>query len=135
MAVQFSRADGTEKGKDAFVGNLPKITLEVGCILCAVWYGIVLKDGILQVVELVEKGVEELGRMGDTTYHHDGHTCPGCCEDEGFIGTVDGVVGAVDFRLRTPELTEDGRELGEVGRDGIVVSEDAPVTVDVEIVA
>ena len=60
MAVQFSRADGTEEGKDAFVGDLAEVALQVGCVLGAVRYVVVLEDSVLQVVELVEEGVEEL---------------------------------------------------------------------------
>ena len=54
------RAGGTEEGKDAFVGNLSEIALEIGCVLCAVRHLVVLEDGVLQMVELVEEGVEEL---------------------------------------------------------------------------
>ena len=39
-----------------------------------------------------------------------------------------------DTALRAPELAEDGCELGEVGGEDIVVSKDAPVTVNVEII-
>ena len=54
------RAGRTEEGKDTLVGNLSEVALEIGCVLCAVGYRIVLEDGVLQMVELVEKGVEEL---------------------------------------------------------------------------
>jgi len=47
------RAGGAEEGKDAFVGNLPEVALEVGGILGAVGYVVVFKDSVLQVVELV----------------------------------------------------------------------------------
>ena len=47
-------ADWTDKGKDSFVSNLPKIALEIGCVLCAVLHLVVLEDGILQVVKLME---------------------------------------------------------------------------------
>lgn len=128
-------ADRTQEREDAFVGYLSEVALQVGCVLSAVGYVVVLKNGVLQVVKLVEDGVKELGGVGDTPNHHDRHTRPRCGKDEGLIGAVDGVVGTVDFRLRATKLAEDWRELGEVGGEGIVVGEDAPVSVYVEIIA
>ena len=126
---------GTEKGEDGIVGKLTDIALEIGSGLGALRHVVVTEDGRLKVVGLVHEGVEKLTRMGNGRDDHDGHTRPRDVIDEGTVGDVERLAGAGDFALGTAELTENRAELGEVGGEGIVVGEDAPVTGDVEVVA
>ena len=55
MHSRESRADGTEQGHDAIVGDLPEVALQVGRVLRALLHPVVVQDAVLQVVHLVKQ--------------------------------------------------------------------------------
>ena len=109
--------------------------MKVCSLLSALLDLVVGEDGILQVVSFVHERVEELSRVGDSPQDEDGHVKPRGVEDESLIRGMGGPPCFFYFMLRASELAEDWGELGEVRWGGIVIGENTPMTVNIEIVA